>query len=134
MGSVFEDACAAASAAVDTVYSESWIYQPYAATGGDVNGRPAADPNRAETPIIGVYINPYARAFSAEARHQGVKPEKPGHASSRPQIDLDVSQLPYPVCDGDRITRCKTGEVFSVAEPKFPPAGPRWQLDLNKLS
>jgi hypothetical protein len=134
VGTVFEDACAAASTSVDMVYSEGWLYQPYAVTSGDVNTRLTPDASRAPMNVIGVYIDPYARAFSAQVRHQGVTPEKPGHASSRPQIDLDVTQLPYPICDGDRVTRLKTGEVFHIAEPKFPSGGPRKQLDLNKLS
>jgi hypothetical protein len=134
VGTIFEDACAAASNSVDTVYGESWLYQPFAVANGDVNGRPSPDPDRPEQGIIGVYIAPYARAFSAQVRHQGVTSEKPGHASERPQIDFDVTQLPYPVRQGDRVIRNKTGEVFHVAEPKFPSAGPRKQLDLNKLS
>jgi hypothetical protein len=135
VGTIFEDACAAASNSVDTVYAEGWTYQPYAVTAaGDVNARPTPDTSRASMNIIGVYIDPYARAFSAQVRHQGVTPEKPGHASSRPQLDLDATQLPYPICNGDRVTRLKTGEVFHIAEPKFPSAGPRKQLDLNKLS
>lgn len=137
MGTIFEDACAAASNAVDAVYAdaEGWLYQPYAVTsGGDVNARPAPDSSRAPMNVIGVYIDGYARAMSAQVRRQGVTPEKPGHASSRPQIDLDVTQLPYPVRNGDRITRLKTGQVFKIAEGKFPSGGPRWQLDLNELT
>jgi hypothetical protein len=131
---IFDDAMAAASAAVDSAMSEDWIYQPYAVAAGDVNARKSPDPDRPPQPIVGVFIDAYARAHSGPARHQGVKAERPGHASSRPQLDLDGTQLPYPVRDGDRVTRCKDRKVYLVAEPKFPMAGPRWQLDLNELS
>jgi hypothetical protein len=45
MSSVFEDACAAASAAVDTVYAKPWKYLPMAAA--DPNARKSPDPDRA---------------------------------------------------------------------------------------
>src|SRR6266536_1631689 len=53
--SLFQDAAAAASAAVDTVFGEPWTYQPMA-VGGDVNARRAPDPDRAALPITGAYI------------------------------------------------------------------------------
>jgi hypothetical protein len=136
VGTIFEDACAAASNSIDMVYAdaEGWSYQPYAATSGDVNARSTPDSSRAVLTVTGVYIDPYARAFSSQVRHQGVTPEKPGHASSRPQLDLDVTQLPYPVRSGDRVTRIKTGQVFKIAEGKFPSGGPRFQLDLNEIT
>jgi hypothetical protein len=133
MGTLFEDAARAHSAAVDLTYAERWLYQPFTSAAGDVNGRPSPDPDRPAVAIVGAFINPYARAFSMEARKQGVKPERPGHASARPQLDLDVAQLPYKPRQGDRVVRVKTGQVFHVAEPKFPSAGTRYQLDLNEL-
>jgi hypothetical protein len=131
---IFQDALALASECFDEVFSENWIYQPFVVAAGDVNGRASPDPDRPQLPIIGIFVDPYARAMSAEARKQGVKPERPGHASSRPQLDLDVTQLPYRVKQGDRVLRCATGKLYHVAEPKFPSAGPRWQLDLNEIA
>jgi hypothetical protein len=131
---IFQDAAVAHSAAVDMVYSECWTYLPYAAAGNDVNARPVADGSRPAQPIIGVYLDPYARAESATVRRQGVTPEKPGHASARPQLDLDVTQLPYRIQNGDRVVRLATGDIFKVTEPKFPSAGIRQQLDLNLLT
>ena len=133
MGTIFEDAAAAHSRAIDTTFSEHWLYQPFCAAADDVNGRPSPDPGRPELRIAGAYIEGYARAFAAETRKQGVKPEHPGHASSRPQLDLDIGQLPYAARNGDRVVRLKTGVTYHVAEIKFPTSGPRYQIDLNRL-
>lgn len=134
--SVFDDALARASAAVDAVFAddEFWIYQPFTVAAGNVNGMPSPDPDRPAVKIKGIYLGEYARANSVEARKQGVKPERPGHASARPQFDFDGTQLPYKPRQGDRLTRCKTGAVYHVAEVKFPVGGPRYQLDLNFMS
>lgn len=131
---LYEDALAAHSRAVDAVFSERWTFLPWTAAGDDVNARGAPDPERPPRDIAGAYLKPYARAFSAEARRQGVKPELPGHASARPQIDFDARQLPYAPRRGDRLRRLKTGELFHIAEPKFPSAGTRLQVDLNLLN
>lgn len=134
MHTLFGDALALASECFDATMGEHWIFQPSAIAGGDVNGRPSPDPDRPERRIVGIYINPYARAASAETRTQGVKPERPGHASSRPQLDFDTTQLPYRPRQGDRVVRLKSGQVFHVAEVKFPSAGPRDKLDLNLIT
>jgi hypothetical protein len=133
--SLFEDALAAASTAIDGAMAddEGWIYQPVAVANGDVNDRAAPDPDRAAIPIDGVFIDPYARAHSGPSRHQGLKAERPGHASSRPQIDFDLTQLPYRPRNGDRVRRLKTGKTYHLAEVKFPAAGPRAQIDLNEI-
>lgn len=133
MGTIFEDAAAAHSRAADAVFSEPFLYQPFCVAAGDVNGRPSPDPVRPELRIVGYYIEGYARAFAAETRKQGVKPEHPGHASARPQLDLDIKQLHYAPRNGDRVVRLKTGAIYHVAEIKFPTAGPRCQIDLNRI-
>jgi hypothetical protein len=133
MTSLFEDGMALMSECFDTAFGERWLYQPRTDANNDVNDRKAADPARPAREIVGIFINGYARAFSIDARLQGVKPERPGHASARPQLDLDITQLPYLPRDGDRVIRHLTGAVYQVAEPKFPTAGPRQQLDLNQL-
>ncbi len=115
------------------MYAEHFLYQPFCVAGGDVNGRPSPDPVRPELRVKGFYIEGYARAFSAEARKQGLKPEHPGHASSRPQLDLNIEQLRYPPRNGDHVVRIRTGVTYHVAEIKFPTAGPRCQLDLNRI-
>ncbi len=148
MGSLFQTAAAAASAAVDTVFGEPVLYQPMGVAADDVNARRAPDPSRPAMAIVAGFFDAYARAFSGPARSQGVKPEQPGHATSRPVLDIDFTQLPYEPHRGDRVVRQKqdakgnvldapgvfTGEVYEVAEPRPDKTGPRGELDLNLLS
>ncbi len=134
METLFDDALGVASECIDQVFAERWTYEPWASANDDVNARGGPDPRRRPQEIRGAFLNSYARAFSKEARHQGLKEERPGHASTRPQIDFDTVQLPYKPRRGDRLRRHKTGEVFHIAEPKFPSAGTRMQVDLNLLT
>lgn len=131
--SLFEETFAVASEGIDDVFGEWWTYQPFAVAGGDVNGRPSPDPDRCEMTIFAIYQGPYARAFSNETRRQGLKPEKPGHASDRPVCDLALCRLPYAPRNGDQVVRLKTRDVFKVAEVRANGIG-RAALDLNRLS
>lgn len=131
--SLFEESFAVASEGIDDVFGEAWLYQPFVVANGDVNGRPSPSPDGPERCIIAVYQGPYARAFSAETRKQGLKPEHPGHASNRPVCDLALCRLPYPPKNGDQVTRLKTGDIFKVAEVRPNGVG-RAALDLNLLS
>ena len=133
MSTPFQDACTAASAAVDAVYSEDWLYQPMATAGDDVNARNSPNPDRAALTIAGVYVDPFARAHSGPSRHQGTQPERPGHASARPSLNLDLSALPYAPRGGDRVTRCATGKHYHVAQVRPDSANIRADLDLNEL-
>lgn len=97
------------------------------------NSRRSPDPDRCVVQITGAFIDLYARAFSGPARRQGVKVEHPGHASSRPVLDMALHQLPYAPRDGDQVRRCKDGTLWRVAEPR-PDGNGRAELDLNLLS
>jgi hypothetical protein len=143
MGNPFEDAAAASSRAVDAVYGNPWLFQPTDAD--DPDGRRAPDPDRAAFAIIGAWIDPYARAGSGPARRQGVKAEHPGHASSRPFLDVDVTQFGQGLPRrGDRLQRLDpdalaqgvnkpVGPLYEVAE--FRPDGTgRAEIDVNLLS
>lgn len=130
--SLFQDAFALASEGIDDTFGECWTYLPMVKA--DPNGRAAADPGRAiVTPVIAVYFGPYARAFSAETRKQGLKPERPGHASDRPVCDLALCRLPYHPRAGDRVLRLQTGHLYEIAEPRPNGVG-RAALDLNLLN
>jgi hypothetical protein len=133
MGSPFEDALAAASPQIDETFAESWLCIPYAAANGDVNGRPAPDPDRPSQEFPAFFVDPYARGHSGETRVQGVKNERPGHTSSRPQINFDARNLPYALRAGDQVKRCTTSKIYRVAEVKPLPAGSRMRVDLNEL-
>lgn len=130
--SIFQDAFALASLdGIDGTFGELWNYLPMIKA--DPNGRESPDPGRAV--VVGftaVWLGPYARAFSAETRKQGVRAEQPGHASNRPVCDLDLSHLPYRPRDGDRVVRQQTGLLYKIAEVR-PIAVSRAALDLNLL-
>lgn len=129
--SLFQEAFALASEGIDDTFGECWTYLPMARA--DTNARATPDPDRAVvTPLIAVWFGPYARAFSAETRKQGLKPERPGHASSRPVCDLDLGRLPYAPVAGDRIVRLQTNQLYEIAERRPNGVG-RAALDLNLL-
>lgn len=129
MPTPFQQAAALASAAVDSVYGETFTFQPMAAA--DPNARPAADASRAAQQIVGVLLDSFARSHSGPARTQGVTPEQPGHSSTRPQFSFDRSALPYDPRAGDFLTRAD-GSKFKVAEVRRPDMV-RIILDLNRL-
>lgn len=130
MTSPFQEAAALASAAIDDFYSEAYLYQPMLAA--DVNARSAIDPARAPLTIMAAMLDNYARADSGPARTQGVMAEKPGHASSRPQVSIATGALPYETRRGDRMTRVSDGALFQVAECRSPDLV-RITLDLNRM-
>lgn len=140
--SAFAQAAVAASLAVDAVYGESWSVQPMATS--DPNGRGGPDPNRAALTITAAFQSAYARASSAGARQQGIKPERPGHSSERPRISYDPARcvlvdgvdpapLPYRLRDGDRVTRLKTGTIYRLAEMRTDDTL-RIEADLNVIT
>lgn len=131
MGTPFEDACAAASNAVDAVYGKPWLYQPMRAD--DVNARKSPDPDRAAVSIVGTFIDPTARAFSGPSRHPGIKVEHPGHTTSRPVLDIALAQLPFRPTSGDRVQNLATMSWWEIAEVR-PDGTGRAELDLNRLS
>lgn len=132
LGSVFQDNFALASEGIDDLYGEPWTYLPMAKD--DPNGRRSPDPDRVVVSCLtAVWIGPFARAFSAETRRQGVKPEHPGHASDRPVCDLALCRLPYRPRAGDRVVRLQTEQTYEIAEPR-PNGMGRAALDLNLLT
>ncbi|MBI1202547.1 MAG: hypothetical protein GC182_08555 [Rhodopseudomonas sp.] len=130
MSTLFEDLAGLASAAVDSVYGETFTLLPMTAA-GDVNDLVAADQVRASLPFIGNFLDAYARVDSGAARTQGVKAERPGHASNRPQLSFDRAALPYAVRRGDRVLRAKDGVTYHLAEPRSPDLV-RVIVDLNR--
>lgn len=135
MGTPFQDACVALSAAVDDIYGEAegWLYSPMASPRDDVNARPAPDPDRPQRTITGAWIEGFARALSGPTRMQGVDAIRAAHAAARPICDFDLAMLPYRPRAGDRVTRIQTGKVYRVAEVRPDAANVRAQLDLNEI-
>jgi hypothetical protein len=130
LGSIFQEAFGLASEAIDDVMGECWTYQPMAK--GDANGRSSQDPERAPASFTAVYLDPFARAGAGPERKPGLRPEHPGHASSRPVCDLALCRLPYAPRAGDRLVRRQTCMLYEVAEARPNGVG-RAALDLNVL-
>ena len=130
--SLFEDSFAVASEGIDQVFGECWKYLPMAKP--SPNARAAPDSSRIIVDsFIAVYLGPYARASSGIVQRQGLKPERPGHASDRPVCDVTLCRLPYPPQSGDRVVRLKTGDLYEIVEPRPNGIG-RSALDLNLLT
>src|SRR4051812_35833422 len=115
--SMFADLAVNASAAIDQVYGEAFVYRPMTRV-SDVNAPFGPDIERPVKTITAAYMDKFARAISGPARVQGVRNEMPGHATDRPLISIDKDALPYDVRTGDRIERVKTGAVYQLAEPR----------------
>lgn len=134
MPSLFDRVFAAAGRTHDQLAGELFDFLPWSA-GADVNDPRAggADADRAVVTDLRLpYGEPAARAHGGPARTPGVKAERPGHASDRPFVSLQVSLLPYDARPGDRLARRDTGQLFQVAE--ILPSTPGFvRLDLTHL-
>lgn len=97
--------------AVDSVFAddEGFDFRPMAQSGGGVNGRPGPDTNRAVA--LAVPAIWYSRPMEiAEPK------DRPGFATTEPQIAVRAWLVPWAIQRGDEIKRLATGEVFRVAE------------------
>lgn len=132
MPSPFAAATNAAAAAVDSYMGERFEYRPMKRA-ADVDARTSVDTGRVVVlDLLAMWGDPSARDMSAAAREPGVKPEYPGHASTRPYIALELSRLPYAPVKGDIVVRKDTGDRFKVAE--VLPSSPGFaRLDLNEM-
>lgn len=130
MPSPFDAAISAAAATHDAIIGELFDYSPMMA---EPNVRPVADTGRAiVTDLLAPFGDSADRAFSGPVRTIGVQTERPGHASNRPYISLQLSRLPYAPADGDRLLRKKTGDLYQVAE-RLPSTPGFMRLDLNLI-
>ena len=132
MTAPFAAAARVAAAIVDRTFGDTFAYHPMA-TGADVNSRPAPDPDRAiVTGLRLIFSAQGARAASGPTASPAMRVEKPGHASDRPFVALDLSLLPYAPCKGDRLL-AGNGDLFRVAE--VVPSTPGFaRLDLNQIA
>jgi hypothetical protein len=128
----FAAAARAAANAHDRIMGETFEFRPMMLS-ADVNARPVVDPARAIVlDLLAVWGEPSARADSGPVRTPGVMPEKPGHASARPFLSLELARLPYAPQRGDIVVRVATAARYRVAE--ILPSTPGFaRLDLNRI-
>ena len=130
MSSLFQEAAAKASAAIDAVYGETFLFHPMARA-ADVNARASADPARAVTTIVAAFHDIEARGGSdLVGERQMIRVQRPMHASDRPQISFARDALPFAPRPGDRMTRAACGKTYQLAEPRHSD-GPRHLFDVN---
>jgi hypothetical protein len=130
MTNPFAAAISAAAKVHDSIMGESFDYRPMAQT-NDVNAKPSADGTRAiVTGLRLPFGEPTARFDSGAMQTPGVRAERPGHATARPFVSLDLSLLPYAPKRGDRVLRVANGALYQIAE--ILPSTPGFaRLDLN---
>lgn len=133
MPSPFNAAMAAAAATHDSIIGESFEFYPMKPA-LDVNGRTGADPDRAIVlDLLAPWGDSAARAHADAFREPGVKSDRPGFATSRPFISIQMTRLPYRPIRGDQVVRKETGDRYRVAE--VLPSSPGFlRLDLNLVS
>lgn len=132
MPSPFAAAAAAAAATHDRLLGDLFDYRPMK-RGDNPNVRVVVDADR---PIVTGLRLPFsaasARMGSGPVNTPAVKPDRPGHASDRPFVALQVSLLPYAARMGDHLLHRDSGDLYRLAE--VVPSTPGFvRLDLNQI-
>ncbi len=132
MTSPFAAAAAAAAKAHDAVMGERFDYRPMKRA-TDVNAAPVIDPDRPVAEgVLMPFGEPSARADSGPVQTPGVTAQRPGHATVRPFVSLDLARLSYAPRAGDVLVRLAGGQRYRVAE--VLPSTPGFaRLDLNRI-
>lgn len=116
MASPFARAFAAAAVTHDNLAGEAFTFLPQKFQ-TDRNAPMIGDVSRAIVAGVRAPFGDSAARAGAGPFHQvGVQPERPGHASSRPYISLDLSRLPYAARKGDLVLREETGITYRIFE------------------
>jgi hypothetical protein len=114
MPTPFETAAAMTSAAVDTIYGETFTF--IAMKPGVDRGSPKVlDIARPKFEAVGGYVDPAKSAFP---RARGTaNNEAQRNVVTEPFVSIDNAKLPWAVVTGDRVTRLKTGIQYEIARP-----------------
>ncbi|MCT8970587.1 head-tail joining protein [Microbaculum marinisediminis] len=114
MSSPFEDLLAGiVEPIVDTTFGdeERFDFRP-AKMSDSVNGRPSADPGRPLATDVAAIFD----SAPLDVDESGGKRDRPGFATTTPQVSVLVSAVPWEIRRGDEVKRKATGEVFRVTE------------------
>ena len=101
--------------ATDRQSGESVLIEPRVPTGGDANARPSPDGSRSPITVVGIWVEPQVEY--ARRPHERVESRSHDQAASRPTVKIQEVLLPYPLAQGDRITRLKTSQRYQIATP-----------------
>lgn len=132
MASPFQAAMRVAAVTHDRVMGERFDYHPMAQS-SDRNAPRVIDAARSVVlNLLAPWVDGASRFHSGPPKEPGVIAERPGIASTRPAVSLDLARLPYPPKVGDQLRRLVTGALYQVAEVQ--PSAPGFaRLDLNKI-
>lgn len=114
MPSPFEIAAAMTSAAVDTIYGETFECFAMVAA-GDVDGSRSTDVARPSFTVTGGFLAP-SNSVLPHARGSIQDDNAQKIATSVPRVSFDNRLMIWPLRTGDRVLRVKTGEFFEVAK------------------
>ncbi|WP_158810227.1 hypothetical protein [Beijerinckia sp. L45] len=114
--SFFDTAIAASGAVHDIVLGETFSIEPKTKKPGDPDARFIADPARPAQTFVGVWTDPQAD-ISPTNRTGHPAGEGAKFDGTKPTVDFQTDALPYPPLIGDVITRTKTSDRFTVADP-----------------
>lgn len=120
--SVFDDVWRTNAAAFDRTFGDplGWLFSPMAL----INGRPTADPTRAEIVITAARVEQPAFDMPLEGKRIASNTASP-IASSETIIDFMSDALPFDPKNGDRIRELKTGALYEVDDVRPDGAGVR---------
>lgn len=127
MPTIFEQAAALTSSAVDLVYGELFTVIGMK-DGVDRNSPKAIDADRPAFTVTGAFFgpakigHPHARGTASNAAQ--------AHVVSEPFVSIDNAKLAWAVAARDRVTRLKTGEQYEISRP-MPDAAARTLLFLT---
>lgn len=114
MTSLFDQAAALTSAAVDSVYGETFTFigmKP----GADRGSPRVPDPSRPAFDVVGGFIDPSKRAYPhARGTAQNAAQQ---HVVTEPFASIDNVNMRWAAITGDRVTRKKTAEQYEIARP-----------------
>lgn len=115
---------------VDSVFADTELFEfrPAKVSADSVNGRPEADPDRPVAPGVAAIFD----SRPLEIDESGGKRDRPGFATTMPQISVLVANLPWEVRQGDEVKRNATGDVYRVTEIE-PDGQTRVNLQVTRL-
>jgi hypothetical protein len=114
MPTPFETAAAMTSAAVDTIYGETFTFIGMKA-GVDRGSPKVLDTGRPKFDAIAGYVDPSKTAFPKARGTANDQTQR--HVVTEPFVSVDNAKLRWPVLTGDRVTRLKTGVQYEIARP-----------------
>lgn len=114
MTSLFDQAAAQTSAAVDSVYGETFTFIGMK-QGTDRGAAKILDPSRPAFDVVGGFIDPSKTAYPhARGTAQNAAQR---HVVTEPFASIDNTRMQWVAITGDRVTHQKTGDQYEIARP-----------------